>query len=322
MGIRFNFLFQSYLFQVLLSSYSSLCTAVILTKPFTTILKNSMNSNRVNSVARAAADVITTQTPKIFKQLYPTIIEKSRTIPNVCVTGTLCTSSNTEEILGSPFGSSVDYITDEKGWPILLLNQFSEHSQNILTNPSVSLFCQLPTSQYYGEIPSGLGQVTIVGKIVPITKREELSCRYAFPLVHPHTEPFVSSSKYSFLKIQPKKILYTGGYGVLSSWINVTEYEQSKPDALATEIPRLLPRINLEKETELKLVCKHFLQLESPIEMVKIQTIDRLGFDLRVRTKKGLLCFRSISFLLLIRSRARLNGTAISNCFSSSGGDD
>jgi hypothetical protein len=294
MGIRFNFLFQSYLFQVMLSSYSSLCSAFILTKPFSTILKNTINSQMTRgggSCGSGVAAVTATQTSKIFKQLYPTIIEKSRTIPNVCVTGTLCSTSISDGISGSPFGSSVDYITDDKGWPILLLNQFSEHSQNILTNPSVSLFCQLPTSQYYGEIPSGLGHVTIVGNIVPITKREELTCRYAFPLVHPHTESYLSSSKYSFMKIQPKKILYTGGYGVLSSWINVTEYESSIPDALATEIPRLLPRINLEKEQELRLVCKHFLQIDRQIEAVKIQTIDRLGFDLRIRTKNGLLSF-------------------------------
>ena len=48
---------------------------------------------------------------------------------------------------GIPFGSYVDYILDDLGWPVLLLSDQSLHTQNIRQNPSVSLFCQLPRSQ-------------------------------------------------------------------------------------------------------------------------------------------------------------------------------
>ena len=216
--------------------------------------------------------------------LYPTIVEKSRTISHVCLTGTLSSISKSNDIDGSPYGSAVDFITDETGWPVLLLSDQSEHSQNIQSNPQVSLSCQLPTSQYYGEQPSDLGQVTIVGEVIPIpSRREKMLLEHAFTLAHPHAEPFVHSSKHSFQKIKPLKIRYTGGYGVVSSWINITEYEQATPDSLATEMPKLLPRLNLEKENELKFVCKHFLLLENPISSVKIRSMDRLGFDLRVR---------------------------------------
>jgi hypothetical protein len=216
--------------------------------------------------------------------LYPTITEKSRTISNICLTGTLCSLSKSDEIEGSPYGSSVDFITDEKGWPVLLLSDLSEHAQNIQSHPQVSLSCQLPTSQYYGEQPSDLGQVTIVGEMIPIlSRREKIILQHAFPLAHPHAEPFIHSSKHSFQKIKPLKIRYTGGYGVVSSWINLTEYEEATPDSLAAHMPKLLPRLNLEKETELKLVCKHFLLLDDPIASVKIQSMDRLGFDLRVK---------------------------------------
>jgi hypothetical protein len=235
------------------------------------------------------------------EHLYPTITEKSRTVSNICLTGTLCSISKSDQIEGSPYGSSVDYITDEKGWPVLLLSDLSEHYQNTRSNPHVSLSCQLPTSQYYGEQPSDLGQVTIVGEMIPVPShsREAILLQYAFPLAHPHAEPFVKSQKHSFKKIKPLKIRYTGEYGVLSSWINVTEYEVSTPDSLATDMPKLLPRLNLEKESELRLVCKHFLLLDSaPIASVKIQSMDRLGFDLRVKIGLSLPPLLSLSSYL------------------------
>lgn len=320
-------LLHSYLFQLLSTSYS-LCSSYVLRRsahsfsPAASIritqlfgLSRGLGHHPLHSASASASSSafgfshllgltrstrisaksnlveVLSNAPKVFKQIYPSIIERARTIPNVCVSGTLCTTSNSPGIEGSPFGTSIDYITDEKGWPILLMNEGSEHSNNIKLNPRVSLYCQLPTPQYYGEIPSALGKVTIVGDIIPINKREEVTYKCAFPLVHPHTEALVQSSKYFFRKLRPARILYTGGYGVMSSWVNTTDYEKSTPDNLALEIPRLLPRINLEKEKELRLVCRHFLQLEK-IESVKVLTIDRLGLDLRVQTDGGINQYR------------------------------
>ena len=44
----------------------------------------------------------------------------------------------------------------------------------------------------------------------------------------------------------------------------------------------MLSRINLEKQGELLLLCKHFLNIED-VDIVRIQAIDRLGVDLRVK---------------------------------------
>jgi len=44
----------------------------------------------------------------------------------------------------------------------------------------------------------------------------------------------------------------------------------------------MLSRINLEKQGELYLLCKHFLDLPE-VDVVRVQAIDRLGVDLRVK---------------------------------------
>ena len=65
----------------------------------------------------------------------------------------------------------------------------------------------------------------------------------------------------------------------------VSEYESARPDILAQEIPTLLPRLNIAKQYELRLLCKHILKIPDDVESVTLQTIDKLGID--IRTMQG-----------------------------------
>lgn len=68
----------------------------------------------------------------------------------------------------------------------------------------------------------------------------------------------------------------------MATWVNIQEYEIARPDVLASEVSAMLSKINSEKLTELFLFCKHFLKIEE-VDNVKLQAIDRLGVDLRVK---------------------------------------
>jgi Pyridoxamine 5'-phosphate oxidase len=59
------------------------------------------------------------------------VFEKARTVTSVCTSGTLCTVSSHQGIEGSPFGSFVDYVLDDNGLPVLLMNDMSMHTINI-----------------------------------------------------------------------------------------------------------------------------------------------------------------------------------------------
>ena len=69
----------------------------------------------------------------------------------------------------------------------------------------------------------------------------------------------------------------------MATWVDVAEYQSARPDVLASEVSAMLSKINLDKQGELQLLCKHFLKLED-VDSVKLQAIDRLGVDLRVKT--------------------------------------
>lgn len=220
-----------------------------------------------------------TKVPSSFR---PSITDKARTITHVCTAGTLCTTSAIKDVEGFPFGSYVDFICDEAGSPILLLSDQSVHTNNIRHNPAVSLFCQLPR-QVSNQATAALSRVTLMGQVSPVPEDELSALQMAFTLIHPYAEQIVDSPKFRMYRLKPQKIYFSGGFGVMATWVNVADYEQARADVLAAEVPSVLSRVNLEKQGELLLLCKHFLGLNE-VDSVRVQAIDRLGIDIRVKT--------------------------------------
>lgn len=173
-----------------------------------------------------------TAVPGLHQIIRPSITDKARTITHVCTSGTLCTTSVMDGAQGIPFGSYVDYILDDRGAPVLLLSEQSLHTVNINQNPLVSLFCQLPRSQY-GQAAAALSRVTVMGKIEAVPPEEMAAIKLAFTLVHQYAEQIVDSPKFRFCKIQPQKIYFSGGFGVMATWVDVDEYQLARPDVLA-----------------------------------------------------------------------------------------
>lgn len=214
------------------------------------------------------------------------ITERARTVTHVANSGTLCTLSSSDEAgpEGSPFGSHVDYVLDERGWPIFLLAEASLHTQNIKANAVVSLLCQTPR-EGNGQSQAALARVTLVGSIVDVDDDDELiQLKASFSLVHTYADQLTQSPRFKFYKLKPDKVYYVGGFGVLSKWLPVSEYETAKPDILADEASSIVTKINTGKQQELKTVCKHFLNKASP-DTVSVTTVDRLGLDLRVKAR-------------------------------------
>lgn len=120
----------------------------------------------------------------------PSIVDKARTITHICNSGTLCTTSVIGGAEGSPFGSYVDYVLDEKGWPVMLLSAQSLHTINIKQSPMVSLFTQLPRAQST-QTTAALSRVTVMGDIVGVGADEISSLKLSFTLAHPYAEQIV-----------------------------------------------------------------------------------------------------------------------------------
>jgi putative heme iron utilization protein len=219
--------------------------------------------------------------------------EKAKTVISVCSSGTLCTTSHSEEIQGAPFGSFVDYVLDDEGNPILLMNEMSMHTTNIMSDPSqpVTLFAQFSGKQSADAAPQGqdVSRCSITGlveKIDPATAEDIDAIRMRYSIKHAYADQVMDSPRFAFYRIKPMKVYFVGGFGVLAKWVPVEEYKEAASDILAKEAASIVAKLNRDHSEDLKLTAEHLLECQE-VEMIRVTSLDRLGMDIRVTTKSG-----------------------------------
>ena len=211
--------------------------------------------------------------------------EKARTVTAVCTSGTLCTLSGSEGIEGAPFGSYVDYVLDDDGLPVLLMNEMSMHTMNIRNNANglVTLFTQ---SSGLGQDVSRCSLTGVIEKIDPNDPDMD-AIRMRYSITHAYADQVMDSPKFAFYRLVPSKIYFVGGFGVLAKWVEPEEYKEAAPDILAKEADLIVARINRDHSDDLLLTASHLLNVDSEIERIRVTNVDRLGMDIRVTSQKG-----------------------------------
>jgi putative heme iron utilization protein len=247
----------------------------------------------INRLAAVSAEVNGSSPAKVDDpslSIRLNVNEKARTVTSVCTSGTLCTVSGSDGIQGAPFGSYVDYVLDDDGNPVLLMNEMSMHTVNIFENKDgmVTLFTQLQS-----KTGSGAGQdisrCSVTGTIAKIDPKaaDMDAIRMRYSITHSYADQVMDSPKFAFYRLTPCKIYFVGGFGVLAKWVDIDEYKNAKADILAKEAAEIVARINRDHADDLKLTAKHLLDVENAIETIRVTNVDRLGMDLRVTTQKG-----------------------------------
>lgn len=217
--------------------------------------------------------------------------EKAKTVISVCSSGTLCTTSTSDDIEGAPFGSFVDYVLDDEGSPILLMNEMSMHTMNIVNNPTkpVTLFAQFSGKQSSADISQGqdVSRCSITGmveKIDPTTAEDIGTIRMRYSITHAYADQVMESPKFAFYRIKPLKVYFVGGFGVLAKWVPVDDYKTAASDILAKDAASIAAKLNKEHSGDLELTATHLLGCEN-IERIRVTSVDRLGMDIRVTTQ-------------------------------------
>lgn len=223
--------------------------------------------------------------------------EKARTVTSCCKSGTLCTVSSSEGIEGAPFGSFVDYVLDEEGNPVFLMNERSMHTTNIRENSSgeqskfVTLFTQLTSVSAAGLQMQDVSRCSVTGTIEKLDRNVNApdmdSIRMCYSISHAYAEQVMDSPKFQFYRLRPSKIYFVGGFGVQATWVPVEDYFSAKPDILAKEAAGIVSKLNRESMDDLRLVATQLLfDQEEEVERIRVTNVDRLGMDMRV-TRKG-----------------------------------
>ena len=256
---------------------------------------------------RALASTQTTVTPVAAAGSDESIPEKplehrlstgvrARTLFHTCSSGTLCTMSAKHP--GVPFGSHVDYILDEDGRPVVLLAHNATHTKNLNEESRCSLYCQPPTTAGQEGCRS-----TLVGKIskLPADELEELKESYID--IHAHAADALQySDLFDFYRMEVEDVFFVGGYGVVSQWVDVSQFAQAEPDPLAFDAPDIIRSINSDKGDDLIRLCKIFLGVDD-VQKCTMTSLDRLGFDLRIRENSGEIREYRVAFREVVSNR-------------------
>jgi putative heme iron utilization protein len=276
-----------------------ICSISVLAVPSFGFSPSSMRQRRNDviqqqrhaTVAAVNGDSSMTKDDNPLTSIRLSVEEKAKTVITVCSSGTLCTTSNSEEIEGAPFGSFVDYVLDDEGNPILLMNEMSMHTLNIMSNPEqpVTLFAQFSGKQTADAAPQGqdVSRCSITGlveKIDPDTAEDIDQIRMRYSITHAYADQVMESPKFAFYRIKPMKVYFVGGFGVLAKWVPVDEYREAASDILAKDASSIVARLNRDHVDDLDLTAKHLLDCED-VERIRVTSLDRLGMDIRVTTQ-------------------------------------
>jgi len=196
-----------------------------------------------------------------------------------------------EGIEGAPFGSFVDYVLDDEGNPVLLMNEMSMHTVNIQKAGAqclVTLFAQLGGPTTAGQPAHGqdVSRCSITGTIERIESSAEDwdAIRMRYGIAHTYADQVMDSPKFHFYRLTPTKIYFVGGFGVSSEWVPPQEYKKATPDILAKDASEIADRLNRDHADDLMLTAVQILNVQQ-VEKVRVTGVDRLGMDVRVTSR-------------------------------------
>eukprot|EP00977_Amphora_coffeiformis_P017353 scaffold5573_cov212-Amphora_coffeaeformis.AAC.3 len=223
------------------------------------------------------------------------VYEKARTVTSVCTSGTLCTLAAREGMEGAPFGSFVDYVLDNQGNPILLMNDMSMHTINIQQTTEatgkpavVTLFTQRESAgPGEGQDVSRCSLTGTLERMDPNTTPDMDQIRMRYSLTHTYADQVMDSPKFAFYRLNPQHIYFVGGFGVLAKWMDPADYAVASPDILAAAADEMLDKINSQHSDDLQLTAQYLLDVTTPIESIRMTNVDRLGMDIRVTSQMG-----------------------------------
>ncbi len=183
---------------------------------------------------------------------------------------------------GFPFGSLMPYGLDAQGRPVFLISTMAMHTQNLQADPRASLFVAEPN---VGGDPLGASRVTLIGTVGKIPEPELANARTAYLKGYPESKYWVDFEDFFFHRMDVLDVYYVGGFGVMG-WVAASEYSQAQADPLADHKCDIMQHMNADHKDALILLAKRFAGIEA--QEAEMTSVDRLGFDVRLRTQNGM----------------------------------
>jgi heme iron utilization protein len=209
----------------------------------------------------------------------PTFGERACTLVYLGRIGSLSTLSRKQP--GFPFGSVMPYGIDNQGRPIFLISTMAMHTQNLMADPRASLLVTQPGTD--GD-PLGASRVTLLGNIGLVPEPDVPEARRLYLDRYANSKYWVDFEDFAFYRMDVADVYYVGGFGVMG-WVSASEYDSAKPDPLADTAAGIIKHVNADHQDALVQIARVFAGIES--QEATIASVDRLGFNLRLKTPDG-----------------------------------
>jgi putative heme iron utilization protein len=223
----------------------------------------------------------------------PSFAERARTLVHIGRIGSLSTLSRKQD--GFPFGSVMPYAIDDEGCPIFLISTMAMHTQNLHADPRASLLVTQPDAS--GD-PLGASRVTLLGNVLRVPEADVPEARKLYLARYVASKYWVDFEDFSFYSMAVVDVYFVGGFGVMG-WVSAAEYYKGQPDPLADAANDIIQHMNADHGDALILLARKFAGIEA-LEAA-ITSVDRLGFQVRVKTQEGVRGTR-IAFLREVRT--------------------
>jgi heme iron utilization protein len=210
----------------------------------------------------------------------PSFAERARTLLHVGRAGSLSTLSRKRP--GFPFGSLMPYALDSDGRPLFLISSMAMHTQNLQQDPRASL---LVTQLEAEGNPLGAARVTVIGNTSVVSDAEVGEVRGLYVERHLNSKYWVDFDDFSFFRMDVVDVYYVGGFGVMG-WVAAEDYRQAQHDPLTDAAPGILQHMNADHADALVLLARAFTGI--PAQEVVMTSVDRLGFQVRMKTEDGM----------------------------------
>lgn len=211
----------------------------------------------------------------------PSLAEKAKTLVVQGGPSTLSTMSRKHP--SYPFGSLMPYGLTEEGEPTFLISSMAMHTRNVLNDPHATLLITQPTDS---PNPLGAGRVSMMGQVELLEGEDAIRSVAANYLErNPAAQNWMHFGDFKFFQMTLIDIYFVGGFGVMG-WISAEDFKVAQPDPLAGFAAGIIQHMNDDHRGSMVLMAKHYGGLAAVD--AEMTAVDRLGFNLRVRTEEGM----------------------------------
>ncbi|XP_057816128.2 glutamyl-tRNA reductase-binding protein, chloroplastic isoform X2 [Cryptomeria japonica] len=228
-------------------------------------VKGSLRAFRCNSSVSIVEN--NTSDASITLQTRPSPAETCRTLMELCLEGTLCTLAED----GWPFGTGVEFAVDVQGMPVIYLDPLSVLARHVLLNKCCSLHVQPRCRK---------AQCTLIGSL---SRQEDKKLKQRLQLMWARRFGKEVNEDHLYV-LAVERILQSQDLCEEGLWVNALDYSRASADPLRDRVANIVKDMNDKHLEDIHRICNIYTDLDAEIEEASMIWIDRLGFDLSIRT--------------------------------------